>query len=418
MSALRWALGEDADILNERQFQILLLANIIAPLGTALLSPVLDSLIDPFGATAANIGLMISALTAPAIFMFPVAGVLADRIGRRPVLLFGLLSFGVGGTAIALTTDFRVALGLRLLQGVGYAANASVIITSLGDLYEGPREATAQGLRFTGSGIVQSLSPLGAGVLVVTAWQYPFLVYALSFPIAAVVFVWFEEPASAGGEGTDADRSLREQVGQLWALASQPKAASIVIARGTPGIVWVGFLAYNSIHVRNVLGGSPAEAGLLAALGSVSYAISATQAGRIAALYDSRVVPMLVLNGALAGGIAVVFLAPSLPVAYAGMVLSGLGLGSLMSIYRSIITGLAPTSLRGGLVSLGEAVGRLAVTIAPIAMGAGIAVGTPRLGFATSIQVVGVGTGVVAASVGVAGILVARASPPITPPAD
>lgn len=416
VSRLEWAIGEDADILGERQFQVILLANTIAPLGTALLSPVLDSLIGPFGASAANIGLMISMITAPAIFMLPVSGVLADRAGRRPVLIGGLLCFGVGGTAIALTTDFRLALSLRFLQGVGWAAIMAVIITSIGDIYDGPREATAQGLRFTGSGIMQMLAPLVAGLLVLGAWQYPFLVYGLSFPVALAVALWFAEPAETITQDTGRDRSVRQQVGELWALASQPKAAAMVIARGTPGMVWVGFLTYNSIHVLNVLGGTPTDAGLLAAVGSLGYAISATQAGRITAMFDNRLVPLIVLNGALSGGIIVVFLVPTVALAYPGIALMGLGLGSLMSIYRSILTGLAPTELRGGLVSLGESVGRLAVTVTPIVMGAGIAYGTPRIGFTASVQLVGVGTGVAAAGIGIAALLVARVSPPVTDP--
>jgi hypothetical protein len=43
-----------------------------------MLSPVLESLIDPFGTSAANIGLMISFFTAPAIVVIPIAGVLGD----------------------------------------------------------------------------------------------------------------------------------------------------------------------------------------------------------------------------------------------------------------------------------------------------------------------------------------------------
>lgn len=400
-------------MLSDRQFQVILLTNIIAPSGTALLSPVLDSLIEPLGASAANVGLMISMLTAPAIVMLPISGVIADRAGRRPVLLAGLLAFGTGGTAIAATTDFRIALALRFLQGLGWAAIMAVIITSIGDLYSGSREATAQGLRFTGSGLVQALSPLVAGVLVIVAWQLPFLIYASAFPVALAVFLWFEEPATAVRND---QRTLSRQLAELRSLAVQPRAASLVIARGTPGIVWLGFLTFNSILVLNVLDGTPTDAGLLASLGSVCYAVSATQAGRLTNAVDSRVGPMIALHAVMTGGIAVVFLAPSVVIAYPGIALVGLGLGTLMSMYRSILTGLAPTELRGGLVSLGESVGRLAVTLTPVAMGLGIAVGTPRVGFELSVQFVGVATGVAATLIGVGGLLIARAAPPIVDP--
>jgi MFS family permease len=413
VAALRWIVGGEADILRERQFQLLLLTNTVAPLGTALLSPILDSLIEPFGTSAANIGLMISLFTAPAIVMIPIAGVLADRYGRRPVIIFGLLSFGIGGTAIALTTDFAVVLALRLLQGVGFAALSPVIITSIGDLYTGSKEATGQGIRFTSSGIVQTVFPLAAGGLVVFAWQYPFLLQIVAFPIAVAVYVWFEEPVDPTTRDTSDDGSVREQLGDLSSLVSQRRAAAMVVARGAPAIAWIGFLTYNSILVVRVLDGTPTQAGTLAALGSLGYALSATQAGRLTARFESRLPLLLVMNVALAAGVAGTFLADSIWLAFAAIVLMGIGFGVLLSIYRSIMTDLAPPPLRGGYVSLGEGFGRFTATVTPIVMGAGIAVGTPRVGFETSVQLVGTASGIVAGGVGIVCLLVLSAAPPI-----
>lgn len=67
---------------------------------------------------------------------------------------------GGSGLAIAFTTNFRIALGFRALQGVGFAGVTPVIITCLGDLYEGDAEATAQGIRFGISGVSPSVPPV------------------------------------------------------------------------------------------------------------------------------------------------------------------------------------------------------------------------------------------------------------------
>lgn len=385
----------------------------LPPLGTALLSPVLDSLIGPLGASKANIGLMMSAFTAPAIIVIPIAGVIADKYGRRPVILLGLVWFGAAGSAIALTTDFRVALFLRMLQGIGFAALTPIIVTSIGDLYAGTKETTAQGLRFTGSGLSQTVFPLGAGVLVGIAWQYPFLLYAIAFPIAAVVYVYFEEPVDPAAANETDDKPVRAQIRELWTLVSHPRAWAMVIARGTPNIVWLGFLTYNSIVVTDLIGGTATQAGMLAALGSLSYALSATQAGRLSAYFDSRLYPLVAMNAAMACGLAVVFIAGTLPIAFAGVILMGIGFGLSLSLYRSIITNLAPPSLRGGLVSLAEGVGRITSTLTPIVMGALIAVTTRWLAFDASVQIVGIGTGLVAASIGIACLIVVKASSPI-----
>lgn len=416
VKALRVLIGDDAAVLRERQFQLLLLANVMPPLGSALLSPVLDSLIEPFGASGATIGLMMSAFTAPAVVMTPVIGVIADRFGRRPVIISGLLLFGTAGTAIALTTTFWIVLVLRLIQGVGFAALTPILVTSIGDIYSGVEEATAQGLRFAGSGVTQMVFPLIAGVLVVMAWQYPFVLYGLSFPIAVVLYRYFEEPVDASViEGSS--RDVRDQIADLREFLTHRRAVAMVFARGTPNIIWLGFLTYNSIAVVELMGGTPAQAGILAALGSLSYAIAASQAGRIMAAFDRRIIPLTVLNVAQAGGIAMVFLGESLPIAYAGVLVMGLGFGLSLTLYRSFITEMAPQSLRGGWVSFTEAMGRLTSTLTPVAMGAGIAVLSPLLGFESALMVVGVAIGVVAGGVGILSMIVIEYSPPIERPA-
>jgi len=400
--------GENGDVLYERRFQALLAANLLAPLGITLVSPLLDSLSGPFGVSPARLGLLVSAYTAPPILLIPVAGVLADRVGRKPVLLSGILLYGAGGSAIALTTDFWVAVGLRLLQGVAFAGLTAIIITSIGDVYLGAREATAQGLRFTSSGVYQAVFPPVAGALVVVAWQAPFLIYALAFPVAVLVYLWFPEPLDRSATDDEPSAGVREVLG----LARRPRVISLVVGRALPMLPWVGFLTYNSLVVVRGIGGSPAEAGILVAVNSTGLAVGGSQAGRITERFDSRLWPLALSNLLLGGGLVVVAYAPVLAVAVAGAGALGLGFGVSLSLYRSVVTGLAPQRLRGGLVSVSESGGRVASTATPVAMGAVVAAATPALGLLGAVRLASVGTAVVAVVGGSLALVVARLSPP------
>ncbi len=435
-------LGDETEVLADPSFQLLLVANLMAPLGTALVSPLLSSLTGPFGVSETQVGLLISAYTAPPIVTIPLAGVLADRYGRKPLLVAGLLLFGTAGSAIALTTDFTVALALRFLQGVGFAGLTPMIITSIGDLYRGTTEATAQGVRFTTSGVYQSVFPLVGGALVGIAWQYPFLIYAMAFPIAGAVAWWFPEPAALpaadetgaapttgegdaaaddpagdgpadpepdGGASERPDR--REQLRQLGRLLAHRRVLAVIVARGLPMFIWIGFLTYNSIVVVGLLGGTPTAAGLLVTVNSVGLAVGASQAGRISAWFDSRLWPLVGANVGLGGGLAVVTLSPSVAVAAVGAAALGVGFGVALSLTRSLTTALAPPSLRGGLVSVAESVGRLTSTVAPVVMGAAVAAAVPLVGFDAAVRLTGVGVGVVFAAGGSLALVVAAVSP-------
>lgn len=429
LPSFRTLFGEDADVLRDRNFQLLLLANAMGPLGPALVSPVLDSLRGPFGATETTIGLLISAYIAPGIVMIPLAGVLADRYGRRIVLVVGLVLFGVGGTTIALTTDFRVALALRVVQGIGAAGIVPVVIASIGDVYGGTTEATAQGLRFTSSGVSQTVFPALAGVLVAIAWQYPLLLYGLSIPIAATIALRFDEPArvrgrgrgrgSDGGTDGDADGTPGEgtTIGRLARFVARPHVLALLVVFVTPPFLYIGFLTYVSVLVR-LSGGTPGEAGLLVAVNSAVFALAASQAGRITARFDSRLFPLVGTNAAMGLGLAIVAVTPLVVVAGVGAAILGVGFGITLSMYRSMATGLAPDDLRGGLVSLAESAIRVGATLSPIVTGAVIALAEPRLGFAAATRWTVLGVGIVASGVGIAGLLVMDATAPEPDGAD
>ena len=186
-----------------------------------------------------------------------------------------------------------------------------------------------------------------------------------------------------------------------------------MLARGLPLTVWIGFVTYNSIVVVRFLGGTPTQAGALVSVGSLAYAAVASQAGRVTARFDSRLYPLVAANLCLGAGFALFLLAPSLPVAGVGIAVSGAGFGLVLALYRSIITGLAGPSLRGSLVSLAEAFGRVVATATPILMGGAIAVATPRVGLAAAVQFAGLGAAAVGGLGGVLCLLVASRAPTV-----
>lgn len=406
MPLLRSVFGEDAIILRDANFQLLLLASVFPILGTALVSPVLESVIDPFGASPASIGLMISFLTAPAIIVIPFTGVLADRYGRRPVLVVALVLFGSGGSAITLTTDFHVVLGLRAVQGVGFAGLVPIITASIGDMYDGKREVAGQGLRMSMNGISGAVFPLLAGGLVVVAWQYPFILYAVAFPVAAIVYLRFAEPTTqTGGEATTVEGPGYRNA--LSTLVSYPRVYVLLIARTLPVVVWIGFLTFNSLIVVRVMGGRPFQAGLVAAVGNLVFGMASSQVGRILSLFGGKFYALIAANVSLALGFVGFLFMPQVSLTLPWIVLAGAGFGVALSLYRSYITDIAPQTLRAGLVSLSAAGARVTATGTPIIMGSLVEFGTPVLGETAALQLAGVGAAVVGGGGGIVCLLVA-----------
>lgn len=414
MAFVETLFGDEARTVNSRQFSLLLLANINAALGTVLVSPLLETLTGPFAVSDVRIGLLMTAFTAPPVVGIPLVGMLSDRYGRKPVLVVGLLLFGLSGAAVGLAPTFEVAVLLRVVQGVGYAGITPVIITAIGDLYAGTAEATAQGLRFTSSGVAQGVFPLVAGVLVGIAWQYPFFLYLLAVPVAAVVAVFFTEtgtvdaaPVTADG-GTESSRGA--YVRDLARLAIHPKIASVLVAFAVAAFLYIAFLTYNSFLVVRVLDGTPGVAGAFITVTSVVYAVTASQAGRVTDYFGSRVVPLVIGNLLMGGGLALAALAPSIGVAAVAIGVMGTGIGLAFSLLRSVLTGLAPEAYRGGLVGVGESVIRLANSLAPLVVGWVVTLFATTATETAAIRYGLLSVGVVAALVGTVAMLGAGAA--------
>lgn len=381
MVSLAALFGRDAAVLRDKNFQLLLLTNLTPPLGVALISPLMNTLTGPFGVSDAEIGLLITAFSAPSIVSIPVVGTLSDRYGRKPVLITGLLVFGLAGSAVGATTDFRVALALRFLQGIGFAGLTPIIVTSTGDLFRESAEATAQGIRFATSGVTMMIFPLLAGAAVAVAWQLPFFFYGVSVPIALVLAVFLDEPQERATAAGTADRpAFRDLLARL-----DRQTSALLMARAVPNAFYTAFLTYNSLVIVRVLDGSPRVAGLLVAMASLAHTVAATQSGRMTAHFSTRFRPLFGATLGMSVGLGLVGFAPSFPLVFLGSGLVGFGFGTTLSLYRSVITSISGP-LRGGLVSLGSALGRVGSTGTPVLIGGAVSQLSPIVGNAAAVS--------------------------------
>jgi MFS family permease len=118
---------------------VILASSLMGVMGVSLISPILPELRTVFEVSDAQIGLVITVYTLPGVFLTPFIGLIADRIGRRRVIIPLLFVFGFGGAGIAFARSFDAVLALRFLQGVGASALVTLAVTLIGDLYEGTR---------------------------------------------------------------------------------------------------------------------------------------------------------------------------------------------------------------------------------------------------------------------------------------
>lgn len=123
-----------------------------------------------------------------------VYGPLADRFGRKPVLLVGLALYVVFAALCAFSTSFEMLLTARALCGVGAAATRVLSVSIVRDCYSGRQMARVMSLSFIVFLGVPIIAPsVGQAILLVAPWPWVFGVLSI-FGLAVIAWSWIKLP--------------------------------------------------------------------------------------------------------------------------------------------------------------------------------------------------------------------------------
>ncbi len=148
--------------------------------------------------TALGFGLAYSALTVSRlIFQLPL-GRLSDFVGRKPMIVSGLILMAPATFALGLVTSTWQLTGVRAVQGIASAAIASPAFALAGDLSKHGGEGQQMSVLSMGFGLGIAIGPLIAGSLATIRFELPFLVGGLLTLVGAwVVRSFVPEPVQS-----------------------------------------------------------------------------------------------------------------------------------------------------------------------------------------------------------------------------
>lgn len=242
----------------------------LQPVTTDIYLPALPLLARDLGASMSSVQLTMSAL----ILSFGIAqlfwGPVADRVGRRPVLLAGLVLYTLASIGSALAASIELLVVWRALQGACMAAAVVCARAMLRDLYEPHEGAQVMSLALSGLGVIAIAGPAIGGL--VTAWSGWRAALALVAACGALTlaFVALRVPETLAVRNPEATR-LAPLFGAWKRIARHPSfVAWTLLTSCTYGGLFT-ILAGSAFIYIDVLGMSPAGYGLAMASGSLSY---------------------------------------------------------------------------------------------------------------------------------------------------
>jgi MFS family permease len=293
-----------------RQGWILVISGFLPVMAIIALAPTLPTLLRHFR-DVPNAALMVPLLiTAPSacIALFaPGAGVIADRFGRRPLLLWSMAFYGLGGLVPFFIDNFWAVVAGRFVIGFGEAGVLTVVNTLLADYFD--EKARHRWLMIQGvvGSVLGTVTIACSGFLAAQGWQYPFLVYGIAIPIllASLAFLFEPEPR-------------RRQAGAAQAATTPfPYAVAFMVAGVTvllSTIYYVQVINF-SVLLKDLGVSDPKSIGLSMALPSIGVPLGAVLF-KMTTRYGAGAQIFLVFLG-YAIGLAGIGLAPDYKVALA-----------------------------------------------------------------------------------------------------
>ncbi|MFH1011791.1 MAG: MFS transporter [bacterium] len=350
-------------LLLDTNLRILFGVTLVAVLGVSSITPAFPKIVRELGISPQTIGLLITVFTFPGVLLTPVLGVLADRFGRKRILVPSLLLFGIAGFACAFVSDFRLLLGLRFFQGVGAASLGSLNVTIIGDLYSDKERTAAMGYNASVLSIGTASYPAIGGALAMLGWHYPFLLPLVALPVGFLVLFSLKNPEPVGAEG------LKDYLSGVWTSIKRRQVIGLfVVSTATFIILYGPFLTYFPLLLGASFGTSTLVIGLLMSVSSLSSAFTASQLGRLArAASEATLVKVAFVLYALT--LLMMPFVRSLWLFVIPSIIFGVAQGMNLPSIQTLLAGLAPMTHRAAFMSINGMVLRLGQTLGPLTAG-------------------------------------------------
>ncbi|MDR7314410.1 MFS transporter [Brevibacillus nitrificans] len=165
--------------MNKKHLALLFLIAFLTMLGFGIIIPILPYFAEKLGATSFQIGVLFASYNIMQLIFAPIWGALSDRIGRKPLVAFGLLGFSITFILFGIAESYSAMLFYRILGGIVSAAAMPTVTAMVADLF--PPQERAKGMGIIGAGIGLSFvfGPVIGGLLSGYGFAVPFFASGL-----------------------------------------------------------------------------------------------------------------------------------------------------------------------------------------------------------------------------------------------
>lgn len=343
-----------------KQIGIIMLLLMTIFIGFGIIIPVLPEVVSGAGSKFHN-ALLLSVYSAASFLMSPIWGGLSDRIGRRPIILIGLLGFSVSFLIFGFANDqLWIMYVSRILGGLFSGAATACAVAYVADITTAENRTKGMGMVGMSIGLGFIFGPAVGGI--VSKWG----TYTPFFVAAVLSFASFLFAAAILKESLTVDkrRSSKEKAPSRWS-AFDGASKYLYVLSFFVSFTLAGLEATLQYYQMNKIGATPFDIGMMFLASGIVGAL--IQGGVVRRLVKQGAEQFVIGIGLLLSAAGFFLLLYSSSVVTAAIYLSVFGAGN--ALIRPCVTSLitqrtkvgqgVATGLSSSMDSLGRIAGPL-----------------------------------------------------------
>ncbi len=332
-------------------------------MGVASITPAFPKIVKELNISVKDVGLLITAFSFPGILLVPFLGVVADRWGRKRIIIPFLMLFGIAGGLCFFVRDFKLLLILRLIQGIGAAPLGSLTVTIIGDLYSKKELVTAMGYNSSIRSIGSAGYPAIGGALAMMGWYYPFILPVIAIPIGFFVLFNLKVPEPEN------KLHIREHLNIVWKKLRNRRIVGLLVIGIIIFIMLFGsYMTCFPLLLGNSFDASPLIIGLIMASVSLIAALISSQLGKINKLFSRKaILKMSFISYTLA--LLIIPLISQLWLFFIPVIIFGIAHGMSIPVIQALFAEAAPLKYRATFMSVSGMTFRVGQTLGPFLIG-------------------------------------------------
>ncbi len=217
------------------------LAVLLSSLGTSIANVALPDLAQAFAASFQQVQWVVLAYLLAITILVVSVGRLGDIVGRRRLLLGGIVLFAAASVLSGLASTLWLLIAARALQGLGAAIMLALAMALVGETVPKERTGSAMGLLGTMSAIGTALGPTLGGMLI-AGFGWP-AIFLINLPLGAITLFFAYRYLPGDSHAAKANRAGFDTAGTLLLVVTlMAYALAVTTGRGSFGALNIALL--------------------------------------------------------------------------------------------------------------------------------------------------------------------------------